>query len=225
MKKLLTLVLTLLLCVSIGYSQFGIKAGINLGTFSGDDKALLLPGFALGMGAPADIVGALVGIEPTPRLGLTGGITYKVGLIAGLSIEPGVMYVQRGAVYKFDVTAPVSGRANGKVTAKLDYIDIPILAKFALPIPVVSPYIEGGLSYGFLLSAKMKPEIEGATADEEDIKEGMNKSNISILVGVGVELAILDINARYAMGISKIDKDGNIKITNSGIMLTAGLRF
>jgi hypothetical protein len=216
MKKVLLLSLTLLLCVSVSFSQFGIKGGINLGTFGGDDKSI----------DPAFFDAALAGlakIDPTPRMGIAGGITYKVGFIAGLSIEPGVMYIQRGAVYELTLPAALGG-GSGKMTWKLDYIEIPVLVKFALPIPVISPYIEGGVSYGFLASAKMKFEGGGGSS-EGDIKDGMNKSNISALVGVGVELAMLDVNARYALGISKIDKDGNAKLYNRGIMLTVGLRF
>jgi hypothetical protein len=221
MKKTLLLLLLLLLCTSVSFSQFGIKAGINMGTLGGDDRTNVAAGFAYSMGAPASVVTGLLGLEPKARVGLFGGISYKVGLIAGLSIEPGVMYVQRGAVYEFNIPNMV----DGKVTMKLDYIDIPVLVKFALPLPVVSPYIEGGAAYGIMLSAKAKPEISGQAADEVDMKDGMNKSNISVLVGVGVEIAILDINARYALGISKLDKDGQTKLYNRGIMLGVGLRF
>ena len=216
MKKILFVSLMVLLTVSVSLSQFGIKGGINLGTFGGDDKSF----------NPGDINTALTGlpkVDPTARLGLAGGITYKVGLIAGLSIEPEVMYIQRGAVYEFSLPAGLGG-GSGKGTMKLDYIELPVLVKLALPIPIVSPYIEGGASYGMLISAKLKGE-GGGNSSEVDIKDGMNKSNISALVGVGVELAMLDINARYALGLSKIDKDGVAKVYNRGIMLTAGIRF
>ena len=39
MKKLLMVIVLLLLIVSMSYSQFGIRGGLALGTFTGDDKA------------------------------------------------------------------------------------------------------------------------------------------------------------------------------------------
>jgi hypothetical protein len=103
-------------------------------------------------------------------------------------------------------------------------------------VPVLSPYIEGGVSYGILLSAKEKSDTSATItgqgnyngSGEKDIKSDLPKNDLSILVGVGFELFILDINARYVMGITKLAKDFNgndLKVYNRGIMLTAGLRF
>jgi hypothetical protein len=220
MKKVLLLSLTLLLCVSVAFSQFGIKGGINLGTIGGDDKDKLGP-------------------DSKPRLGLAGGISYKADLIMGLSIEPGVMYIQKGVSYEGS-SSQGGYSISGKSTFKLDYIDIPVLVKFNLPVPVLSPYIEAGASYGILLSAKEKDElttnVPGMTSGttEVDIKDGMSKNDLSLLIGLGIELSILDINVRYIIGTSRLFKDNPdtplidenaVKIYNRGIMLTAGLRF
>jgi hypothetical protein len=214
MKKILFASMMILLVVSVSFSQMGIKGGLNLGTFGGSD-ATINPAFF-----DASLTG-LPSVAPSVRTGFAAGLTYNMGLLAGFSIEPGVMYTQRGAMY--EVTIP--GVGSGKGTFKLDYIEIPIVLKFSpLPLPVVKPYIEGGLSYGFLATAKMKVE-GGGSSEEGDIKDGMNKSNLSILLGVGVELAIIDVNARYAIGVSKVFKDGDAKVYNRGFMLTAGIRL
>ncbi len=81
MKKILLVSLVMLLAVSVAFSQFGIKGGINLGTIGGADKSQQ-------------------GIDPSNRLGLAGGISYRIGLAAGISIQPEVMYIQKGAVYE-----------------------------------------------------------------------------------------------------------------------------
>jgi hypothetical protein len=211
MKKILLVSLVMLLAVSMAFSQFGIKGGINLATVGGADKQL-------------------GGVDPKTRLGLAGGISYKIGLIAGLSIQPEVMYIQKGAVYEVSMSQGNYSMSQ-KVTLKGDYIDIPVLLKFNLPIPVLSPYIEGGVSYGILLSAKSKEEtttnIPGQTSSstETNIKDQLSKSDVSLIVGVGFELLILDINARYVLGQTKLGKDTDAKVFNRGIILTAGLRF
>jgi len=216
MKKILIVLLVMLLAVSLAFSQFGIKGGINLGRFGGADKSL----------DPSDFDPSLTNlpkVDPTARLGLTGGISYKIGLIAGLSIQPEVLYTQKGSVYEIPLPVALGG-GSVKGTFKLDYVDIPVLVKFNLPMPVISPYIEGGVSYSFLLSAKLKGEGPGGS-NEIDMKDSMTKNDFSIIVGVGVELLILDVNARYVIGKTKIFKDSDAKVFNQGIMLTAGLRF
>ena len=217
MKRMLLLSLTLLLCISVAFSQFGIKGGVNLGTIGGDDK-------------PSDLKN---------RMGIAGGISYRIGLIAGLSIQPEVMYIQKGSVIEVNSLQGMY-TFNYKHTGKLDYIDIPVLLKFNLPVPVFSPYIEGGMSYGILLSAKEKSEqssnAPGITSEsqETDIKDYITKNDLSWIVGVGFDLSILDINARYVVGMKRLYKDDPAttsidenapKVYNRGIILTAGFRF
>lgn len=208
MKKILLVSLVMLLAVSVAFSQFGIKGGVNLGTSGGADK-------------PSDL---------KYRMGIAGGISYRIGLIAGLSIQPEVMYIQKGAVYELNTLQGIY-TINDKQTTKLDYIDIPVLVKFNLPIPVFSPYIEGGVSYGILLSAKSKSEESsnqpGTTSisNETDEKDFTTKNDLSIVVGVGFDLSILEIDARYMIGTKNPNKDSDAKVFNNGFVFTAGFRF
>jgi hypothetical protein len=225
MKKIFLVSLVMLLAVSVAFSQFGIKGGINLGTFGGADKSWDM--------------GNNVKLDPTSRLGLTGGISYRIGLIAGFAIQPEVMYIQKGAIYTISGSQGIY-TAESKTTYKFDYIDIPILVKFNLPIPVFSPYIEGGVSYGILLSAKNKDEetsnVPGETSSsvEKDIKDEVTKNDLSYIIGVGFDLLIFEIDARYVIGTKRLHKDdpatttideNAAKVYNSGILLTVGLRF
>ena len=211
MKKILLISLVMLLAVSASFAQLGIRGGINLGTIGGDDKTQN-------------------GIDPTTKVGLTAGITYHIGLIMGLSIQPEVLYVQKGAIYEGSASFGNYSMSQ-KATFTGDCIDIPVLARFNLPMPVLSPYIEAGASYSILLSAKQKIEtttnIPGQTSGttETDIKDQLSKSDLSLIIGVGVEFLILEVDARYIMGMTKLDKDGLYKAYNRGIMLTAGVRF
>ena len=228
MKKLLLVMVLLILIVSTSYSQLGIRGGLALGAWTGDDKSLPLnsiPGVS-GNGT----------IDPSTRTGLTGGVSYKIGLILGLAVEPGVYYVQGGSVYEIPNTPMVSNGTtltiSGKATNKIDYLQIPVVAKFTLPIPIISPYVEGGMAYSILLSAKTKTEMTGSAggttqsfSDETDIKDSFRKSDISLVLGVGVEFIIIDVNARLILGESTLDVDGQKKVYNRTFMITAGLRF
>jgi hypothetical protein len=222
MKKILLISLVMLLAVSVSFAQFGIKGGINLGTAGGDDKAINPAMFN-------PLLNGFPSIQPTTRMGLTGGISYKVGLILGLSIQPEVLYTQKGAIYEMSYSG-----ISGKGTIKVDYIDIPIVARYApLPIPFVHPYIEAGVIYSTLLAAKFKAE-DPTESSESDIKDHLTKNDFSILLGIGVEVFMIDINARYVMGQTKLFNDddpttsfneSDLKMYNRAFVITAGLRF
>jgi hypothetical protein len=221
MKNVLFLLLMTLLAVSISFAQLGLKAGINIGTFGGDDKGV----------DPAQFNAALAGlpkVDPIARVGFVAGASYKVGLLMGLSIQPEVLYSQKGAVYELSAP-PGYGNWTAKSTVKLSYIDIPVLVKFSLPVPLVSPYLEGGVSYSILLSAKETDEytVPGlpSQSEEQDIKDGTTKNDLSFVVGVGIQVLIIDIDARYNIGTTKLQKDFDTKMYNRGFALTLGLRF
>jgi hypothetical protein len=228
MKKLLIVLVQLLLVVPIAYSQYGIRGGLALSTVTGDDKSL-----------PLSIITGVNGsgtIDPISRTGFTGGVSYKIGLILGLAVEPGVYYVQGGAVYEIPNTPMVSDgqpvTVSGKVTQKLDYLQIPVVAKFTLPIPIVSPYIEAGMAYSLLLSANMNYDLTASNngtsqsvSNEQENRGDFSKSDISLVLGVGVEFIIIDVNARLILGESTLDKNGQAKVYNRTFMITAGVRL
>jgi hypothetical protein len=205
MKKILLVSLLILIATSMAVSQFGIKGGINLATFRGDDSKGILNPSDLGIAGIAPIQ-----MDPKSKLGFVAGISYKVDLILGLSLQPEVLYVQKGAIYEpppLSLAAYHTGASmNIKQTMKLDYVEIPVLVKFTLPIPILSPYPQ-------------------PPSEETNIKDSMNKSDLSLQIGAGVTLFILEIDARFVMGLSKLDKNGTAKVYNKGIVLTAGLRF
>ena len=211
MKKILIVSLMMLLTATIAFSQFGINGGINLGTVGGDDKTLN-------------------GIDPTTKVGFAGGISYRIGLIAGLAIQPEAMYIQKGAIYQANLSYG-SYSESDKLTLTSAYIDIPVLVKYNLPVPLFSPYIEGGVSYGILLSAKQKEDVTSnepgftSSSTETDVKDQATKNDFSIIVGVGVEFLIFDVDARYVMGQTKLEKNSDAKVYNRGFIFTAGLRF
>jgi hypothetical protein len=200
MKKLFFLSLMLILGLSISFSQLGIKGGVNLATVGGADNKMY-------------------GEDPQAKLGIAGGISYKINLLV-LTIQPEALYIQKGAVYD---------HPYHKTTMSLDYLDIPIVVKFGLPIPLVNPYIEGGIAYSILLSAKSKTEYTALAgnmpSDETDIKDTMTKNDFSVVVGIGIEVFMLDINARYILGMTKLNKDNDAKSYNRGFLLTAGIRL
>ncbi len=209
MKKIFSVVVILLLASSVGLAQLTFKGGLNMGTIGGDD---------------AEVFGT-----PSYRTGFVAGAAFKLNLVV-LTIQPEILYVQKGNVYKDVPLAALTGlpiAGTAKLTNKADYLEIPVLVKLSpLPLPVVKPYVEAGASYAILLGAKMQVEYQGQS-EEEDIKESVAKSDLSLIVGAGVDLSLgvfgLNVDVRYVHGLTKLDKEGEGKVYNRGIQATVGV--
>ena len=166
--------------------RFGLKGGINYSTLTADDTE---------------------GIES--KIGLQAGALANFGLSDLISIQPEVLYSQKGA--------QVEDASDFKL--KLNYIDVPVLVK----VNAGGLFFEAGPQLGILASAKA---TDGDT--DEDVKEGYNTVDFGYAVGLGYQLETGPmIGLRYNGGISNIIKDGpdSDKIRNSAFQLYVGYVF
>jgi len=115
-----------------------------------------------------------------------GGALVKIPLVDALSLQPEVVYSGQGAKYD-----------GGKTT--LGYINIPVLAKYSLPVGV---FFETGPQLGFLLSAKDK--VDGQ--DAVDIKSGLKSTDLAWAFGAGYVIpdVNLGVDVRYNLGLTKL---------------------
>jgi len=89
------------------------------------------------------------------------------------AIQPEILYSMQGAKYS------QSDGYDG--TLKLDYINVPIMAKIKI---VDELYIQAGPQVGFLLSAKDEFKSAGDSG-ENDIKENLNTIDFGAILGLG----------------------------------------
>jgi hypothetical protein len=197
MKKTLLLLLLLGIVVSTGYAQLGF--GISKGLIGGLNLATVS-----GDDAPKDVKSVS---------------TYAAGLFLEFNF-PGPFSIEANALYSIKGGKTEAGSIT--FTDTYTYIDVPVLLKYHLPIPAVSPSIYAGPMYSTLLSAKTKQE-GGYLPGEHDIKDALAKGDLGAVVGVGLGFTALRIDARYSMGLTKLDKDGTMKMYNRVISLYVGL--
>ena len=155
----------------------------------------------------------------TPQVGATmatitdaDGAKMKVGIVAGgnleypiteaFSVSGGLLYTMQGSKYK-----------DADDALKLDYLNIPILAQYQIADGFK---IKAGVQPGILASAKI---------GDVDVKDGYKSLDIAIPLGLSYEFSDFVIDARYNLGINKLDKDGVAKSKNSVIMVTLGYRI
>lgn len=211
-KRLVLLTAALLSVPSVSLAQtpsFGVKAGLNM----------------------ANLTGSRI-VESDARTGFTVGVFTSIPVISGVAIQPEVSFSQKGArsaaydydAFPLDGDAPPIGVYISEKTAH-SYVEVPVLLKLR-PIgrdAVTRPVFFAGPSVSFLLGAD---EVYGV-----DYEKYMNTTDFGVIVGGGVEIGRLAIDARYNWGLSTIDKDfdasfGNVTggVKNRAFTVTAGLR-
>lgn len=150
------------------------------------------------------------------RSGLMAGLTYDLGIpMSPISIQPGVFYAQKGAKFS---------EGEVETTSKLDYIEIPVVAKFAfiLDNPMLTPHVYFGPYLGFNINAEQ--EISGGdNSGTVDIDDGVNGTDFGVVVGAGADITKFNLGVRYSAGLSDTFDDGSNK--NGVFSVVAGINF
>jgi hypothetical protein len=135
-----------------------------------------------------------------------------IGPNASIAIEPS--FVGKGAKYT---------EYGEESRFEIDYIELPLYAKYRLLTGSVRPYLGAGPSLGF---------VRRARASGEDIKDQVKSTDASVAFGAGIELAsgnaAFFVDGRYAVGLTNIAKgseDPETKVRNRGLQLRAGVTF
>ncbi len=162
-----------------------------------------------------------------PMIGITSGVVggddgtskiendeARVGITAGaeaefytntrwLSFSAGAMYAQQGWEFK------------NSFTAKLDYINFPILANFYVAKGLA---LKIGIQPGILVSAK---------EDGDDVKSYCEDFNFSMPIGISYEFKNrINIEARWNTGWTTINKNTDkFKLHSHCLMLMIGYKF
>jgi len=196
--------------------KFGVKAGANLATLTGD--------------AVADDVKMQVGFN-------VGGLM-EIKFTDMLALQPELLFSMQGAkTTDTENDGITSYRDESKVN--LSYINVPVMLKL---YPVKGFFLEAGPQVGFLVSAKSKDESTATTggivtteSTETDIKGNLKTVDFAFNAGLGYDFTEnLFINARYSIGLTNVydapDFLGVFGITdldakNSVISVNLGYKF
>lgn len=141
------------------------------------------------------------------RTGFMGGVYFTIPVQnSPVVIQPEVLYTQKG----YEV---------GEGAVKLDYIEIPVLAKFNfITNGMLTPNVYFGPAIGFNVSAEDETGLF-----QGDIEENVNNTEFSIVVGGGLDFGRVDLGVRYGAGLTETFDGGEAK--NGVLSITAGLDF
>lgn len=190
MRKIALLIaLTIFGLTQANAQNFGFKGGYNYSSFNGDvakDNTLKgLSGF---------YVGALL----------------ELPLGDVISLQPEVIYSRQGAAWE---QKNILGEF--KKDLKLDYLNIPVMAKVNLgPL-----FLQGGVQFGFLVG---KPEtsstVNGLRVTEQVEKDAYASFDFGVGAGLGVNLSQhFFVEARYTHSLTNALDPNNNSLKNAHI--------
>lgn len=187
---------------------FGIQAGLSASTVSSN---AFTSGLRTGL-----TLGAVVNIPLPPQFQPTPSILS--------SIETGILYTEKG------MTDMNPDFLNAE-TVEFDYIEIPILGKFSLPVsPAFEPYLIAGPSLGFMVSAE-RIRKDGRRLD---LDKRTSSADLAFILGGGIETrignTILYGQARGSLSLGNTFKseqrfERTDRFKHQYIALEVGIRF
>lgn len=172
------------------YVNFGVKGGVNFSSFSGD-----------GYDAFND---------PEGRTSFNLGLLAEIPLSARFSLQPEVLYSGQG----FDIKS----RDADNLEYKLDYINVPVLAKFYI---IQGLSIEAGPQIGFLVNKEV--EIPGGDVDLPD--DAFNDIDFSIGLGASYKFNNFFVSGRYNFGLTDVYDVSGFDAKNSVFQAGVGFMF
>ena len=181
----------------------GIKFGLNIAKFTGDDAE-----------GSENLTGLVVG----------GHLRFGAGF---LSIQPELLFTRKGVK-----TNDIEEGTSVEIKIKNDYLEIPVLIRLGFGhSPGLKPSLFAGPSAALLVSSRGLTTFGGGQSSiEVDANHLFKEFELGFVIGAGIDFTLgfrtLLFEIRYSGGLSSIDDsgdDGDIK--NSVISIMGGLAF
>jgi outer membrane protein with beta-barrel domain len=172
-----------------------------------------------------------VNAQPTPRFGIVGGANLatltstfiqnasnRTGFAAGLmavlpvspsfAIQPELMFTMKGANSRSSQTS---------ATARIDYVELPVLARFEIPpVGSVRPFVDGGPGFAYRTSctiqgrATIRIDCDALARQAALASPGakFSRTDVDGIIGGGLAFDVggrtMTIGARFDVGFSKV---------------------
>ncbi len=183
--------------------RFGVKAGLNLSNFYSDDLH-----------------------DNNMKAGLNAGVYAKLPVVNGFSIQPELLYSNKGNKRSYDNVL----LGEGEYRTNLHYIELPVLGV----VNIAKNFnLHAGPYISYLAGANITDlESDGSVEEIAELNpENLNRIDYGVAAGFGVDLGPATIGARYTLGLREVGKSGSLAgeafrdTKNSNISLFIGIGF
>jgi len=155
--------------------------------------------------------------DSDPRIGFAAGAEFEYQITQMFSLSTGLLYSMQGAK-----ESATSQGVKVKMTAKTDYINIPILAN----IYVAQGFaLKFGIQPGFNVNSSYTASAQGidVSGSLSDVGVDIKSFDFAIPVGLSYEFNNFVIDGRYNIGVTKMVDNDDSK--NSVFQFTVGYKF
>ncbi|MDX1279569.1 porin family protein, partial [Oceanihabitans sediminis] len=166
--------------------QLGVKGGVNFSTITGDDFNDL-----------------------DSRTSFNAGLVAEIPITNRFSIQPEVFYSGQGFDIK-EIDQDNVFDTDQNIEYQLDYIQVPILAKFYL---VDGLSIEAGPQFGFKINEEIdsQPNSDGGDVDISNEDSSVKDFETSITGGLSYKFSSgFFISGRYTYGLTNLFDDDSL---------------
>lgn len=199
MKKSVLVIALMLMSTAFISAQefvyFGVKGGVNFSSFTGDGYD--------------DFV------DPEERTSFHLGLLAEIPVSDRFSIQPEVLYSAQG----YDISS-MDGADD--VEFQLDYINVPVLAKFYL---FNRFSLEAGPQIGFLVNKEIDTNPTGDGGDISINDDNYKDVDFALGLGASYKFSNFFVSGRYNIGLSDIYDVEGVDAKNSVIQAGVGLIF
>lgn len=165
--------------------------------------------FALGIKAGPNFAKVDVNDPDATWKGRTGfhGGAFALIKLTKIGIQPELLFSQQGSKVKFN---------SQDYDANFSYVNIPVILKL---YTVAGINLQAGPQFGFLTTAESDYNpLTNQPQNGADLKGAYKKSDLSLALGAGWDLPFgITIDARYNLGLSKIEDDPSIEATKNQV--------
>jgi hypothetical protein len=174
--------------------------------------------------------------------GFTGGLGINILMGEKFSLQPELLFIQKGANYEFKQGIGDGILQTATTDIRVNYLELPVLAKFTFGEGKVKYYVNAGPSLSYGLGGKTDYSINWTLGNEtvyQEQAEGdvkfddypeeypaqdvyfQRRLDVGVQVGGGVILyKKVIVDARYGYGFTKLDDEAQPK--NRAIQITVG---
>lgn len=160
--------------------------------------------------------------DTSQRTGFAAGAFLAWQFEGGFAIQPEVIYTQKGVeVSHTEDAIDIHG------TYEVDFIDVPVLARYTFGQGPTRGYVLAGPSFDFKVNAKVKAELLGMS-EEEDIDDDTEDFELALVFGGGVEFGPVLLEARWSEGLTNLarETDGDtVEVKSRTFLFLGGIRF
>lgn len=134
------------------------------------------------------------------------GITAKIDLPAGFSIQPSLLYNVKGAKTQQEITQ------SNRFDVSMGYLELPVSVQWGPDLLVFRPFLDVTPYIGYALNNKLVksgPDVGNTTDKNTWSGSGLRRFEYGLGLGVGLEIWRFQVIGRYNWNFGSIYKGGS----------------